>query len=139
MNAFYCQKHRSTVQAESGNCYVCEQNARYRKEREQHVSELLANPPQYLYTTWGWEQTNTTFYKVTRKTEKCLFGVEVEGRLVNGEEGFMTGHEEPTDEAKGEEVRLNLSKLNRYTEPVAVSWQARYERLLATAARAASE
>lgn len=122
MTAFYCQKHRTTAQAENGNCYYCEQHAQYRQEKQQHAADLLANTPQYLYTTWGWEQTNATFFKVTRKTAKCLYGIEVKGRLVNGEEGFMTGHEEPTDEAKGEETRLNLNKLDRYTKPVAVSW-----------------
>lgn len=101
--------------AKNGNCYYCEQYIT-------HINDLLNNPPKYLYATWGWEQTNATFYKVTRKTEKCLFGVEVKGRLVNGEEGLMTGREEPTDEVKGAEIRLDIAKLVRYTDPVNVSW-----------------
>ncbi len=122
MNAFYCSKHRTTATAENGNCYYCEQKKLWQAKKNAHAADLLANPPKYLYTTWGWEQTNATFYKVTRKTKKSLFGVEVEGRLVNGEEGFMTGHEEPTDEIKGAEIRLNIAKLDRYTNPISVSW-----------------
>lgn len=118
----YCKKHNCTTDDGNGNCYVCTQNERYKLQKKLKVASLLQNPPQYLYTTWGWEQTNATFYKVTRRTAKCLYGVEVEGRLVNGEEGFMTGHEEPTNKIKGTEMRLNLAKLDRYTEPVAVSW-----------------
>ena len=101
-------------------------NAQARMIRAQidaHNSALLSNPPDYVYETWGWEQTNATFYKVTRHTAKSLFGIKVAGKCL-GEDGFMTGLSIPTNEAKGEEVRINLRKVDRYEEPVRISWYA---------------
>jgi len=117
----YCSKHKCATTTETGECYVCFQNRLWKEKTEKHNAELLSTPPKYVYTTWGWEQTNATFYKITRKTAKCLFGIEVKGKCL-GEDGFMTGLSIPTDETKSEEVKINLKKVDRYEEPVRISW-----------------
>ena len=37
---------------------------------------------QFFACTWGWEQTNVTFYMVLKKTEKTVTMIEVEEKTV---------------------------------------------------------
>ncbi len=45
-----------------------------------------------LYSSWGYDQTNIDFYQVTKVLGRKVELREIAGRLVNGEEGFMSGH-----------------------------------------------
>lgn len=121
MTASYCSKHQCTTTADNGECYMCFQSRLWKEKQDAHNADLLKNPPAYVYETWGWEQTNATFFKVTRKTAKSLFGIEVVGKCL-GEDGFMTGMAVPTDEIKGTERKINLKKVDRYETPVRISW-----------------
>lgn len=55
-----------------------------------------------LVATWGYDQTNASWFRVERRTEKSVWLVELKGTTVRGEEGFMQGHEVPTDEIQGQ-------------------------------------
>ena len=45
----------------------------------------------YLCSSWGYDQTNATFYKVTRRTPKMVTLLEVHGRPVTREDGTVIG------------------------------------------------
>lgn len=53
-----------------------------------------------LVSSWGYDQTNISWYRVERRTEKSVWLVELKGQLTNGEEGFMQGHSMPTTEVR---------------------------------------
>lgn len=118
----YCKKHNYGTDKDGTECYYCAQNRQYKAEREAHALDLLANPPEYVYEIHGYDQTNVTFYKVTRVTPKCLFGAEVRQTIKTDGLFTMTGSAWPTDEVIGKETRLNLKKINRYIKPVQISW-----------------
>ena len=50
----------------------------------------------YLVSSWGYDQTNATFYKITRRTPKMVTLLEVHGRPVTREDGTVEGLA-PTD------------------------------------------
>jgi hypothetical protein len=49
-----------------------------------------------LVAKWGYDQTNATWYRVERRTEKSVWLVELAGQTVDNT-GFMQGHDVPTD------------------------------------------
>jgi len=43
-----------------------------------------------LVCSWGYDQTNVDFYKVTRRTKASVWLVKIGQKLVPGSEGFMS-------------------------------------------------
>ena len=63
-----------------------------------------------LYTSWGYDQTNTEFYQVIDVPSACYVVLqEVGAPLVRGEESFMSGNRFPDPEIKkGEPFRRKV-------------------------------
>jgi len=130
-----CATHNSMYRADSecSMCYAERQKRQHREQREQKAKELRhsAAVGDFVYTTWGYEQTNVTFWQVTRKTGKCLFGRKVTTRLVdsrlpNGQPAFA-GYAYPVrGEFKSDEARVNLHDVDLYDgiSGVSASWYA---------------
>ena len=59
-----------------------------------------------LYSSWGYDQTNITFYEVLRKTAKTVTLQPVHSEIV--ESGDMVGKVIATKEPKGKPVRRSL-------------------------------
>ena len=49
-----------------------------------------------LVSSWGYDQTNKTFYRVMKRTARTVWLQQMHSELANGEEGFMQGHSLPT-------------------------------------------
>ena len=49
--------------------------------------------------SWGYDQTNVNFFKVTRKSEKGIFVREIQKRGVTGTDGFMCNEVVPVKDA----------------------------------------
>ena len=54
----------------------------------------------YLVASWGYDQTNASFFKVTKRTAKMATVVEVEGRYHTDDEDNKTTRLEPSDTPK---------------------------------------
>lgn len=54
-----------------------------------------------LYTSWGYDQTNTEFFEIVDVPSKNFVTLqEIAAPLTNGEEGFMSGNRMPDPETK---------------------------------------
>ena len=51
---------------------------------------------EYFVSTWGWEQTNVTFYKVIKKSAKTVTVIEVSSNRIYTENGHYVAM--PSDE-----------------------------------------
>lgn len=59
-----------------------------------------------LYSSWGYEQTNVSFYQVVRKSGKTLFLRKIHNQLVEGGDASLSGRVVPrVDNFKSEEIR----------------------------------
>ncbi len=58
-------------------------------ERQQFQHNLSIGD--ILYSSWGYDQTNIDFYQITKVMGRKVEIREIAGRLINGEDGFMTG------------------------------------------------
>ena len=63
--------------------------AKRARERKQFQHTLKVG--EILYSSWGYDQTNIDFYQITKVIGRKVEIREIAGRLVNGEEGFMSG------------------------------------------------
>lgn len=63
-----------------------------------------------LYTSWGYDQTNTEFYEVIDVPSPCYVVLqEIAAPLVRGEESFMSGNRMPDPDARiGEPFRRKV-------------------------------
>lgn len=93
-----------------------------------------------LVSTWGYDQTNVDFYQVVEVKDKSVVVREIEGHLVNGEDGFMSGRIMPVaNRFKGQPMTKRVSignyiKITDYAvaqawsgKPVYCSWYAQRE------------
>jgi hypothetical protein len=67
------------------------------------------NIAQYFVSTWGWEQTNVTFYKVLKRTAKTLTIVKVAANITPT--GDMEYIATPTDTVEGKAIRRKINNL----------------------------
>jgi hypothetical protein len=57
-----------------------------------------------VVNTWGWEQTNVDFYKVTKVTARQIEVVEIGDKNVEGSDGFMSAMVMPDVDNVGEKT-----------------------------------
>ena len=65
------------------------------------------NNAEYFVSTWGWEQTNVTFYKVIKRTAKTVTVIEVGSK--RNYSAPMEYSAVPSDETPLEETLLDYS------------------------------
>lgn len=74
-----------------------------------HVGDIL-------YTSWGWEQTNVSFYEVTRETKASIWVRRIRSKTT--EKGFMCGETVPVEprEYISDEVmtRRKTARMSKY-------------------------
>ncbi len=59
----------------------------------------------YLVASWGYDQTNASFFKVTKRTPKMATVIEVEGRYHTDDQDNATLRLEPSDTPKWDHDR----------------------------------
>lgn len=67
---------------------------------------------QYGYSQWGYDQTNTDFYKVVKKTEKSVWLQPVHG--VVEETGFMSGNSIASDMPHSYKNKIIVKRIKKY-------------------------
>ena len=78
---------------------IAERKAETAKRRKQANRAHNLESGLILYTSWGYEQTNTEFYVVTGTPSKCFVEIQqIEAPLENGEVDFMSGTRVPNPE-----------------------------------------
>lgn len=79
-------------------------NVQSRKEEADKLRKTRNRPHNLdagviLYTSWGYDQTNTEFYLVKEAPSKCFVTLQqIAAPLVKGEEGYMSGRRFPDPE-----------------------------------------
>ena len=66
----------------------------------------------YLYSTWGYEQTNVDFYKVVGVTAKCVKMVAIGSKIVK-QDSAMSGFVVPVDDST-EDNEVLLRRVNKW-------------------------
>jgi hypothetical protein len=111
-----------------------ERVVRYREEANKphtfKVGDIVVN-------SWGYDQTNVDWYTVTRATARFVWVKPIAGKLVNGEEGFMSGRSVPVEpvqlleekeeqhHATGEHVTFKFGSGSKWDgKPRYTSWYA---------------
>lgn len=78
-----------------------------------------------VYSSWGYEQTNIDFYKVSRMTEKTIWFLPIESEVVKNVAFEVDKVIPKPDEVIGDEIRKKRARyiridggLKKYTKPV---------------------
>ncbi len=80
------------------------------KEENQKAIKLITVGDIFNYT-WGYDQTNQDFYKVTRKSNYCVWVRKLKTKVE--ETGFMSGNETPINEFETERELRKMPYLYR--------------------------
>lgn len=109
-------------------------SAAYKASRKPSAKPRKLQVGHILYTSWGYDQTNTDFYQVTALKGETMVIVQ---KLASSTEetGFMSGKTLPADKLVGKPIACRVSDGDRITvdghaawlwngTPKAVSWYA---------------